>query len=157
MSDALYQNMTRSKSASNPAATAAVAAMRDVMQKYTSFEAMKPDMIKAYTAAYTEAELNQVAALYQTDVGRMIIARTPRVLALTQAATATHMQAMQVELKHALETVVEGQMTPEQQARMNAPGYTFFAFQVETQAALAPGSPALRYPASLQGPNAVTG
>ena len=157
VSDAMYQNMTKSNPSSNPGALAAVAAMRDVMQKYTSYEAMKPDMIKAYTATYTEAELKEIAALYQTDAGRMMVARTPKVLALTQASSAVRMQAMQAEIKHALESAIEGQSTPEQQARMSAPGYTFFEYQVETPAALAPDSPALKYPAALQGSNAVVG
>jgi uncharacterized protein len=153
MTDAIYQSMARS----NPAASASMTAVRNVMQKYTSFEAMKPDMIKAYTATYTEAELNQIAALYQTEVGRMIIERTPRILELTQAASAARMQAMQGELQRALQSAVESQLTPEQQARADAPGNTSFAYQVDTPATLAPDSPALRYPAALQGPTAITG
>jgi len=77
----------------SPAMAQLLAPQQAIMRKYMNYAAVKPDLIKAYTATYSESELNQLIAFYQTDLGRMMLERTPKVVELTRAATETRMKA----------------------------------------------------------------
>lgn len=66
---------------------AGMQAYRDVMltwlRKYMTWDAMKPELIKLYTEAYTEAELKELAAFYKTPVGQKSLAKMPELMQKT--------------------------------------------------------------------------
>jgi hypothetical protein len=93
----------------NPAIASQLSAMHAIAQKYVSYAAIKPDLIKAYTAIYTENELDQIIAFYQTDLGKMMLDRAPKVLALTTAASMARVQAARPEMEEAVRKLMSEQ------------------------------------------------
>jgi uncharacterized protein len=104
--DQMLKNQIRD----NPAIAATLSATQSIIRKYVNYTAIKPDMIKAYTATYSEDELNQIIAFYQTDVGRMMLERMPKILAQTQAITNERLKAAQPELIEAIRRSITGQL-----------------------------------------------
>jgi uncharacterized protein len=79
---------------------------RDVMlkwlQKYMTWESMRPEMVRLYTDTYTEAELKQLAAFYKTPLGQKTLAKTPELLQRTAMIGARLGQEHSEELKTAM-------------------------------------------------------
>jgi hypothetical protein len=109
MMDDQTAQMLQNQIRDNPAIAATLAATQAIIRKYVNYAAIKPDMIKAYTATYSESELNQIIAFYQTDIGRMMLDRMPKILAQTQAMTAERIKAAQPELMEAMRRSITGQ------------------------------------------------
>jgi len=128
-----------------------IAPQQAIMRKYMTYEAVKPDLIKAYTATYSEGELNQLIAFYQTDLGRMMRERTPKVVELTRAATEARMKAAEPELREAISRSITAQFSSPESDSIQRSNNTYFAFQVEKPAAPLDTSTMLAYPASLKG------
>jgi uncharacterized protein len=80
-----------------------MAPYRDVMvkwlKKYMTWNAMQPELIKLYTATYTEAELKQLAAFYKTPLGQKSLTKTPELLQQTAMFGAKLGQEHSEELK----------------------------------------------------------
>jgi hypothetical protein len=57
---------------------------RDVVvewaKKYVSWEAVGPQLIKAYKEAFTEAEIREVIAFYQTPTGQKVLVKIPELM-----------------------------------------------------------------------------
>jgi hypothetical protein len=109
---------------------------RDVMlkwlQKYMTWESMRPEMVRLYTDTYTEAELKQLAAFYKTPLGQKTLAKTPELLQKTAMIGARLGQEHSEELK----------------AAMNARSEELHKEQEKAQAAAkTPGKPAAPAPA----------
>src|SRR5262245_3444287 len=51
--------------------------MRDFFQKYMSWESLKEDFIRIYMEAYTQRELEDLSAFYDTPTGKKSIAIMP--------------------------------------------------------------------------------
>ena len=134
-----------------PAMARLIAPQQAIMRKYMTYEAVKPDLIKAYTATYSESELNQLIAFYQTDLGRMMRERTPKVVELTRAATVARMKAVEPELREAIRRSITTQFSSPVSDSIQRSNDTYFAFQVEKPAAPPDTSTTLAYPASLKG------
>ena len=79
---------------------------RDVMlkwiQKYMTWDAMRPELIRLYTDTYTEAELKQLAAFYKTPLGQKTLTKTPELLQKTAMIGARLGQQHADELKTAM-------------------------------------------------------
>ena len=62
-------------------ANPALAPFRDVMSefidKYLTWEAMKPDLIQLYAESFSEQELRELIAFYRTPTGQKTIALLP--------------------------------------------------------------------------------
>jgi uncharacterized protein len=110
MMDDQTDQMLKNQIRDNPAIAATLSATQSIIRKYVNYTAIKPDMIKAYTATYSEDELNQIIAFYQTDVGRMMLERMPKILAQTQAITNERLKAAQPELIEAIRRSITGQL-----------------------------------------------
>jgi len=135
----------------NPTASQLLAPMQAIMRKYMTYDAIKPDLIKAYTATYSESELNQLVAFYQTDLGRMMRDRTPKVVALTRAATEERMKAAQPELMEAIRHSINAQFSSVTDDSVQRSNNTYFEFQVDRPAVSLDTARTLAYPASLTG------
>jgi len=127
-----------------------MAPQQAIMRKYMSYEAVKPDLIKAYTATYSEGELNQLIAFYQTDLGRMMRERTPKVVELTRAATEARLNAAEPELREAISRSITAQFASPASDSVQGSNNTYFAFQVAKPAIPLDTSTTLAYPASLE-------
>ena len=55
--------------------------MKKFLSKYMSWSSMKEDMIKIYTAEFTEQELKELLAFYQTPLGKKTVAKMPKLMA----------------------------------------------------------------------------
>lgn len=65
----------------NPAIATYEPQMRAFFAKYMSWASMKDDMINIYMGEFSEEELKQLGAFYQTPVGKKAIERLPALLA----------------------------------------------------------------------------
>ena len=101
---------------------------RDVMlkwiQKYMTWDAMRPELVRLYTDTYTEAELKQLAAFYKTPLGQKSLTKTPELLQRTAMIGARLGQQHADELKTAM-TARREELLKEQekaQAAAKTPG-----------------------------------
>jgi hypothetical protein len=83
-----------------------MAPYRDVMlkwlQKYMTWDSMRPELVRLYADTYTEAELKQLAAFYKTPLGQKTLAKTPELLQRTAMIGARLGQEHSEELKTAM-------------------------------------------------------
>jgi hypothetical protein len=65
----------------NPAIGQFKEEMKKFLSKYMSWAAMKEDMVKIYASEFTEQELKELLAFYQTPLGRKTVAKMPKLMA----------------------------------------------------------------------------
>jgi hypothetical protein len=65
----------------NPAIAPYQAEMKAFFGKYMSWAVLKDDMVKIYMAEFTEPEVKELAAFYQTPLGKKTIQRMPALMA----------------------------------------------------------------------------
>lgn len=65
----------------NPAIAPYQSEMKAFLSKYMSWPAMKDDMAKAYMENFTEQELKDLSAFYQTPLGKKTIQTMPALMA----------------------------------------------------------------------------
>ena len=65
----------------NPAIGQFKEEMKKFLSKYMSWAAMKEDMVKIYTAEFTEQELKELLAFYQTPLGKKTVSKMPKLMA----------------------------------------------------------------------------
>lgn len=77
--------------------------MKAFLSKYMSWETLKEDMVKLYMAEFTEAELKELIAFYQTPVGIKTIERMPTLMAkgaqLGQKRVQEHLPELQATIQ----------------------------------------------------------
>jgi hypothetical protein len=89
--------------------------MRDFMQKYASYTAIKPLMIRAYTATFTEQELDQLVEFYKTPLGKMVMERMPKLMEIVNADTQARIHAAMPELMQKVQARMMQQGAPSPQ------------------------------------------
>lgn len=90
------------------------------------YEEMRPQLAKLYTAAFTEAELHEIIAFYETPTGQKTLAKLPN---LTQQSMAMAMSGVKANM-------------PEFQRRVGGLIQEFQKKQVQDAAAAAAAAPA---------------
>ena len=65
----------------NPAIAPYQQEMKAFFGKYMSWATLKDDMVKIYMAEFTEPEVKELAAFYQTPLGKKTIQRMPALMA----------------------------------------------------------------------------
>ena len=77
----------------------------ETVSRQLSWEALKPDFIQVYSEVYTEQELKDLTAFYQTPAGRKFIEKMPelqaRTMEIMQKRMAEIMPAMLAAMKDA--------------------------------------------------------
>lgn len=71
----------------NPAAERVALITREFMAEFMPWEAIRTEHARAYQEIFTETELREVIAFYQTPIGQKMIDAAPRLFELTTAAT----------------------------------------------------------------------
>jgi hypothetical protein len=65
----------------NPAIAPYETEMKSFLKKYMSWAGLKDDMIKIYADEFTEAELGELSAFYQTPLGKKTLQKMPTLMA----------------------------------------------------------------------------
>jgi uncharacterized protein len=113
----IVDNMISSSSAQIPEAQRGefINVMKRFMVKYYSWDALKVEFAKMYAAEYTEDELNQLTAFYNSPLGKKVGAKTPvlmqKGMALGQKTIADH----RPELEQMMQDAFAKKETPAKQ------------------------------------------
>jgi hypothetical protein len=67
--------------------------------KYMSWDALKDDVISMYVDAFTEPELREITAFYQTPTGKKMVQKMPELMAKGMQLGVSRVQANQAELQ----------------------------------------------------------
>jgi uncharacterized protein len=82
----------------NPALAQMADLMREFMQTHLRWEKLKPDYVKLYIELFTEAELREMRAFYQTPLGQKMLATAPLMGARSAEISQRHLQEHMPEL-----------------------------------------------------------
>lgn len=75
--DAMIESQVRQ----NPQVAPYEGIMRSFFAKYISWNAIKADVVRIYASTYTEDELRQLTAFYQTPLGQRLLQTLPEISA----------------------------------------------------------------------------
>jgi hypothetical protein len=73
--------------------------LRAFFEKYISFEALREDFAKLYMSRFSELQLRQLIAFYQTPTGRVAVQELPKVMELAAALAKQKIEEHTPELK----------------------------------------------------------
>src|SRR5215211_4572594 len=96
----------------NPAIAPYQTQMKTFLAKYMSWAAMKDDMVKIYVAEFSEPELKELNAFYQTPLGKKTVQRMPTLLAKGAEIGQKRVQEHLPELQAAIQSQAGGKKTP---------------------------------------------
>jgi len=102
LSDSLDQ-MLQMQMKQNPQIAPYEPQMRAFFNKYMSWASLKEDMVKIYMAEFTEQELKELLAFYQTPVGKKSIQKMPTLLAKGAELGQQRVQQHLPELQQAIQ------------------------------------------------------
>jgi hypothetical protein len=77
--------------------------VRRFLSKHLSLESLQEELITIYTAEFTEEELKQLTAFYQTPVGKKAVEKLPQLMAKAGQLGVARVQANQAELQEMIE------------------------------------------------------
>lgn len=119
------QRMMDVHAAQNPV----LASMRDLLEdfyaRHMGWEQMKPEMVRLYTATFTEPELRELTAFYRTEIGRKMSARMPEIMArsaeINQRIVMEHMPELTQKMMERMQSDPELMRRAVEQAERNLP------------------------------------
>ncbi|NCC60682.1 MAG: DUF2059 domain-containing protein [Verrucomicrobiae bacterium] len=82
--------------------SAVAEATREFYEKYLNWDAQKADIIEIYKESFTEDEIREMTAFYQTTVGQKVIQLMPELSAKSMKVTMERMGAHMKELREAI-------------------------------------------------------
>ena len=101
------ENLVQAQSRQNPALVAMQPTMREFLNKYMGWDAVKDDMAKIYQEGFSEAELGQLVAFYESDLGKKTLQQMPVLIGkgmqIAQERMQKHLPELQAALKEAAE------------------------------------------------------
>jgi uncharacterized protein len=129
----------------NPALATYKNVMREFLNKYMSYESLRPDLVKIYADAFTDQELQELIAFYRTPTGQKALELTPELAVKGAELGMRRVKDHMAELK---------QMIEAENARLIDSQHAQPGEAVEAPAPEAPASeaPALPPPAPPNGP-----
>ncbi|QDT05832.1 hypothetical protein K227x_42370 [Rubripirellula lacrimiformis] len=86
----------------NPQMGAFTDVMKSFLQKHLAFAVIKGDLIKLYRDNFTEAEIKELTAFYETPVGRKAAEKLPMLAAAGAQIGGQRVQANMAELQAAM-------------------------------------------------------
>jgi len=86
--------------------------LRDFYREQLGWSILEPDLTRIYLEVFTEAEVTEMVAFYQTPLGQKMLARMPQLLAKSNEATSRRMQAAMPLLMQRLEAAMRQQAAP---------------------------------------------
>lgn len=94
------------------------ATMLQFLNKYMSYDSLKPELIQIYAATFTATELQQINAFYATPIGQKVISKMPQLMAQGGQLGAKRVQDNIAELQQMLQA--EAQRLQQQQSNSPA-------------------------------------
>lgn len=76
--------------------------MLDFFRKYMSWDSIKDDMARVYAENFTESELKELTAFYQTPIGKKLAQRLPELTSRGSEVAMQRVQAHMPELQQAI-------------------------------------------------------
>jgi hypothetical protein len=64
----------------------------EFLAEHFSWTVLEPEFVQLYVEMFTEAELRELTAFYQTDLGQKMLLRMPEVMQRSMAITQHHLQ-----------------------------------------------------------------
>lgn len=111
MSQSIDQ-MLKAQVQANPAIARYEPQMRAFFAKYLSWASMKDDTINIYMGEFSEDELKQMTAFYQTPVGKKAVQKMPGLMARGMELGQKRVQEHVPELQAAIAAQAGGKKTP---------------------------------------------
>jgi hypothetical protein len=102
---ATMDQMMAAQIRSNPAMAQYEGAMRSFFNKYLRWEDVRGDMVRVYAETYTEDELHQLTAFYQTPLGRRLLETMPQV---SQRSAELTQQRVMAHMPELMQTIMSG-------------------------------------------------
>ncbi|EKE69591.1 DUF2059 domain-containing protein [Gallaecimonas xiamenensis] len=93
--------------AQSPALQPYKAVMMSFMQKYMSYESVKPDMVRLYSDAFSASELKELNAFYSTPTGQKTIEQLPQLMSKGAQLGYERVQAHSDELRQMIQAESE--------------------------------------------------
>jgi hypothetical protein len=87
----------------NPSIAPFIDEMTAFMRKYMGWSSLKDDMAKIYTQEFTEEELTQLGAFYETSLGKKSLEKLPQLMAKGAGLGQQRVQEHMPELKAAID------------------------------------------------------
>ncbi|MBA2432539.1 MAG: DUF2059 domain-containing protein [Chthoniobacterales bacterium] len=94
--------MLKAQIAQNPSIAPFESVMRAFLLKHMSWDSLKADTIKIYTAEFTEPELNEMNKFYQTPTGKKMVEKLPTLMGRGAEIGAKRVQDHMPELEAAM-------------------------------------------------------
>lgn len=104
----LMEQTLRTMTSGNPAFAGAESALRTFFGKHMSYAVLRADQARVYRETYTDAEVQELARFYGSDIGRRFLAKMPLVMARSQELASRRMQAQLPELMSILQAQMGG-------------------------------------------------
>jgi uncharacterized protein len=95
--------MLKGQVQANPQLASKEPQMRAFFAKYLSWESLKEDFLKIYMEAFTEAELTQLIAFYETPVGKKTLSVMPTLMEKGSQLGISRVQEHIAELQKAVQ------------------------------------------------------
>jgi hypothetical protein len=93
----------------NPGLVGHQALVKDFLDRHIGWEALKPDLVAMYLAAFTEDELRQMNAFYITPVGQKVLTRVPELVQQRNQMAMQRLQQNIGELQQAIDAAGSAQ------------------------------------------------
>jgi hypothetical protein len=96
--------------------------LRDFYREQMDWSVLEPEYTRLYLEVFTEPEVRQMIAFYETPLGQMLLAKMPLLMQKTGELTTRRMQAAMPQLMQRLQTAMQQQgVTPADTARSRRP------------------------------------
>jgi hypothetical protein len=106
MESALNQTLTL-QIKQNPQLEPYKEAMRKFFAKHISYEALKDDLVQIYVEEFTEEELRQILAFYQTAAGKKMVEKGPALMGKCMQLGMNRITKHEDELRQTIEAEVK--------------------------------------------------
>lgn len=100
--DSTIDQMLAMQVQANPQMAVFSDVMRDFLKKHLAFDVVKYDLIKIYRDVFTEAEMRELTAFYQTPIGIKAADKLPMLAAAAAQVEGQRVQANMGELQAAM-------------------------------------------------------
>lgn len=85
--------------------------LRDFYREQLGWAVLEPDLTQVYLEVFSESELRELIAFYQSPLGKKMLDKMPVLLAKSNELTSKRMQAAMPKLMERLEAAVQSGMT----------------------------------------------
>ena len=107
--DESVENLLAMQMQQSPELTPRESVVRGFLERNIGWQALRPNLVAMYLAAFTEEELKQMNAFYVTPVGQKVLTRVPELVEERNRLAAQRLQEHIGELQQELDSAVEAQ------------------------------------------------